>query len=1144
MPMHPATLVFNSNPAGSGQRDRQEISNLKTYKFMKKTSYCQLLLLLRRFRKSIMIMKISAVLVIFCTLQLTATIKGQTKSFDLSLADVTVKEVLKNIESQSDFRFFYNDDLNQVNRKISVDKQGMQIGDLLTYLFDGTGVTYKVLEESLVVISTESLMQQRVVSGKVTDSQTGEALAGVTVQVEGATFGIVTGVDGTYELNVPSGDNVLIFSFIGYVTQKVPIAQRVLVNVALELETKALDEVVVIGYGVQRKSVITGAISSIKTEDLMNSSVVRAEQALQGKTSGVQVIQNSGAPGANLNVRIRGYGSNKSSEPIYIVDGTKVFSISNIDPNDISNIEILKDAASAAIYGAEGANGVVLITTKGGTASRYGQLTYEYQYSLQKMANKVDVLDAKEYYNYFTEAGSLATTVDRTFDTDWQDEIFETTPTQKHYLSFTDGNDRGSFLLSLSYLNQDGIVVGKQDKYQRYTLMFNSDYKINKWIRAGHNISASRIDLKSVSENSEYGAVISGALMMDPLTPVTYTGALPTEVQGLLDIGYNLLKDEKGDYYGISSIINGEVGNPFVNRDRAKPTNQNNNMFGNIFIDITPIKGLTLTSRVGMTLGFSNYHNYSPVYYYNASQNNNSSSITETMNLMTFWQWDNYATYTRSFGKHNGTLLAAFTPNQLTMKTLSGTAGPLTVDNDQFDDLSYTVSNPSDNVSGTRSITRKLSYFGRFSYDYDNKYLFQFSLRRDAAGSDILDKSNRWGVFPAVSAGWVLTRETFFPKTFISFFKIRASWGQNGSLSNLGDYPYASLLSSSGASYPIDEITLATGTYPTTLSNLNLGWETSEQTDIGIDLRAFNDKLTMSVDYYNKITKGLITTGTPPLIAGNTATSINAGDVQNKGIELELGYRDKIGELNYNINANLATLHNEVTYMNPNNPRLEGAVVNLFTSTMFEKGYPIWYYYGYKTHGVNPDNGDMIYYNAAGETTSLVTTTDKQYLGSGIPKLTFGSTIGLAYKGFDFRAFLQGQAGNTVMVGMIRTDRLNYNLLDVFYDDRWTPSNTDGKMPRADNAEANKWHSDMMLFDASFLKIRQLQVGYNLPKNLLGKVAASNARVYVSVENAFTFTKYPGMDPEVGSSNVNSIGIDRGMYPICRTLLLGASVTF
>jgi|WetSurMetagenome_2_1015567.scaffolds.fasta_scaffold01195_6 TonB-dependent starch-binding outer membrane protein SusC len=1097
-------------------------------------------------------MKLTTVLLIVCTFQIAANGYSQTKKFDLSLTDVTVKEVLKNIESQSDFRFFYNDELSEINRHVTIDQKGMLIDDLLAGLFKHTGVTFKVLDNNLIVISPEDLVQQRKVAGKVIDSESKEPLTGVTVQVEGTSLGITTDAEGKYEIDVPGAQSVLIFSFVGYVTQKIPVGTRTIIDVTLTLTTKALEEVVVIGYGVQKKSVVTGAISSIKSEDLKNSSVVRAEQVLQGKTSGVQVIQNSGAPGADLNVRIRGYGSNKSSEPIYIVDGTKVFSISTLDPNDIKDIEILKDAASAAIYGAEGANGVVLITTKGGVIGQKGQLTYEYQHSFQALAKKINVLDGNEYYNYFTEAGGLSTSVDRTFNTDWQSQIFVTSPTDKHYLSFTDGNDRGSFLLSMSYLNQDGIVKGPQDKYQRYTFMFNSEYKLNNWIKVGHNLSVTRTDLRAVSESSEYGSVISDALMCDPLTPVTYTGTLPDEVQTLLTLDKTLLKDSKGNYYGISSNINGEVGNPFIARDRMQASTQNNSIFGNVFADITPLKGLTITTRLGLTLGFSDYHLYNPVYYYNASQNNTSSSVTETMNLMTFWQWDNYLTYTRSFGKHNATLLLGFTPNEIKTKNLSGNSSPLLVDNNMFDDLSYTVANPTDNVSGARTITRKLSYFGRFNYDFAGKYLFQASLRRDGAGTDILDKSHRWGIFPAFSAGWVISQENFYPKNVVSFLKLRASWGQNGSLSNLGNYPYASLLASSmstffgtsAIAYPISEVALATGTMPTTLSNPSLGWETSEQTDIGLEVRAFKDKLTFSVDYYNKMTKGLITTGTPPLIAGNTATSINAGNVQNRGLEFELGYRDRAGELTYNINANLATLHNEVTYMNPNNPRLSGASVNLFTATMFEKGYPIWYFFGYKTYGINPKNGNMIYYNAAGDTTSLVTSTDGQYIGSGIPKITFGATIGLAYKGFDFRAFLQGQTGNKVMVGMIRTDRLNYNILDAFYEDRWTETNINALMPKADNSDANKWHSDMMLFNASFVKVRQLQLGYTLPKSVIGRIKASNLRVYLSVDNAFTFTKYPGMDPEVGSSAVNSIGIDRGMYPICRTVLLGGSITF
>jgi TonB-linked SusC/RagA family outer membrane protein len=1119
--------------------------NHNYYGFSKPYSNCQ---------KLLMTMKISALL-FFLGLTGMAAVPtySQNTRISLDMKGATIEQVLNKIEDVSEFYFLFNQKLVDVERKVDVKAKNEPIKDILSDIFDGQ-VRFVVSDRQIVLTPSgtsarlDSLFQQQTITGIVTDAITGDPMPGVNIVVKGTTNGTTTNIDGSFSLSVPDKNATLIVSFIGYVSQEVPLEGRAKINVKLNVETKDLDEVIVVGYGVQKKSVVTGAISSVNTADLSNSSVVRAEQALQGKTSGVQVIQNSGAPGASLNVRIRGYGSNRSSEPIYIVDGTRVFDISTIDPNDIQNIEILKDAASAAIYGAEGANGVVLITTKIGAQGRTGHLTYEFQHSIQTMAHKTEVLNPGEYYNYFTEAGGLSPDIDRTITTDWQDAIFTTSPSDKHYLSFTDGNDRGSFLLSLSYLNQDGIVKGDQDKYQRYTVMLNSDYKVKKWLKIGHNLQINRTNLKSVSENSEYGSVISGALMMDPFTPVTYTGAIPSDVQALLDIGKKLLRDDKGNIYGISSNINGEVGNPFVNRDRTKPLTQNTNMFGNVFADFTPLPGLTFTTRLGLTLGFSDYHLYSPVYYYNASQNNNSSTVTETIRNMSFWQWDNYLTYARSVGKHNGTLLLGFTPNELRVKNMSGTAGPLLVDSDNFDDLSYTVANPTDNISGTRTLTRKLSYFGRFNYDYAGKYIFQFSLRKDGAGMDILSKTKRWGTFPAVSAGWVISSESFFPKSFITFLKIRGSWGQNGSLSNLGNYPYASLLSSSSngtpTAYPVSETTLSTATFPTTLSNLNLGWETSEQTDVGLDLRALKGKLTFSVDYYNKMTKGLITTGTPPLIAGNAATSINAGDVQNRGFEFELGYHSNVGELNYSINANLATLHNEVTYMNPNNPRLSGAVVNLFTATMFEKGYPIWYFFGYKTYGVNPANGNMIYYNAAGDTTSLVTSSDGQYLGSGIPKLTFGTTITLNYKGFDFRSFIQGQSGNKVMIGMIRTDRLNYNILEVFYKDRWTPTNTNGTMPKADNSEANKWHSDMMLFDGSFVKIKQIQLGYNIPDKILKKIRASAARVYVSLENAFTFTKYPGMDPEVGSSTVNSIGIDRGMYPICRTTLLGATITF
>ncbi len=1126
---------------------------------MKKTNYCHLLPS-RQLKKLLLIMKLTTILILVFSLQVSATVYSQTKKFDLALKDITVKEVLKTIESQSDFRFFYNDELSDVNRKVTIELQDMPVEMVLASLFDKTKVSFKILENNLIVISpTELMYRQQTVTGKVTDDATGEPLPGVNIQVEGTTQGAITDAEGNFELTVANSETFLIFSYVGYNTERVQVGQNAIINISLVADIKSLDEVVVIGYGVQKKSVVTGSISSVNSEDLANSSISRAEQALQGKTSGVQVIQNSGAPGADINVRIRGYGSNKSSEPIYIVNGTKISSLSSIDPNDISNIEVLKDAASAAIYGAEGANGVVLVTTKSGETGK-GRLTYEFQYSLQSLAKKIEVMNAADYKTYFTEAGTLpAEALNDNYDTDWQDEIFKTTPTKKHYLSFTGGGEKGSYMLSLSYLNQDGIVIGDKDKYKRFTLMFNSDHKLNNWIKTGHNLTVTRTELQSVSENSEYTSVITSALMVDPLTPVYYKSEseMPEYVRTNLASGARYLKNEDGYYYGISQYVT-STANPFVARDATFPDNQNTMLFGNVFADITPIKGLTITSRIGGNLTAMRFHTYNPVYYYDNNTNNNASSVSESMTMTTYWQWENFATYNKTFGNHNATLLVGMSSSDNRLFYLYGDGSPLTNDNNLYDDLKYIATNPSDNVNSYRTITRKLSYFGRLNYDFKSKYMLQFSLRKDAAGEDILPKNSRWGTFPAVSGGWVISNESFFPKTFLTFAKIRASWGQNGSLSNLRDFSYMSALGTSGA-YPIMEtsasVTMGSATEPANLSNLSLKWETSEQTDVGIDLRAFNDRVTFSMDYYIKKTKDLLTTGTPPLEAGNAATTVNAGDVENRGFEFEASYRNKIGGFNYNLSAVMATLHNEVTYMNPNSPYLTGASVNLETSTRFDKGHPIWYFYGYKTQGVNPSNGQTIFVNAAGDTTNTVASADKQFIGSGIPKITYGFNIDLGYKGFDFRAFLQGAAGHDIMLGMIRTDRLNFNKLQVYFDDRWTPGNTDASMPAAD-CQSNTWHSDMMIFKGNYLKVKQIQLGYTIPKSIMSKIKVSNARVYISVENLYTFTKYPGMDPEVGASRtsanaasntnldyINSIGIDRGMYPNCRTILFGASIT-
>jgi TonB-linked SusC/RagA family outer membrane protein len=725
-------------------------------------------------------------------------------------------------------------------------------------------------------------------------------------------------------------------------------------------------------------------------------------------------------------------------------------------------------------------------------------------------------------------------------------------------------------MVSLSYLTQDGMVKGNNDKYQRYSLMFNADHKINNWIKVGNSLTFSRTALKSISENSEYYSVITSALMVDPLTPAYYktTADIPVAMQANIAAGKKFLKNSDGQYFGVSELVS-STANPFVVRDMNFPSSQNNTLFGNVFIDIIPLKGLTLTSRLGGRIMSNRNHFYEPAFFYDNQTQNASSKVTDAMSLTTYWNLENYANYTKSVGDHHGNILVGMSSSEELLNKLKADGSPITVDNNMFDDLDYLASNPTDNTSGSVTLSRKLSYFGRLNYDFKNKYMFQFSLRRDAAGSDLLPLAHRWGTFPAASGGWVVSSENFFPKTALSYFKIRASWGQNGSLSNLGNFGYqAGLMSATITSaatiplgYPIVEtsasITNVAATAPANLSNADLKWETSEQSDFGLDLRAFKDRLTISMDYYIKKTKDLLTTGAPILETGNLATTVNAGDVENRGFEFEASYRNKIGKFNYSVSGNFATLHNEVTYMNPTMPFLTGTSVNLQTVTRFDKGHPIWYFYGYKTKGIDPETGKTIFYKKDGTESYTVGVVDKQYLGSGIPTLNYGFNIDLSYKNFDFKAFLQGASGHKILLGMVRTDRPNFNKLQVFYDNRWTPINHAGTMPSA-TADANTWFSDMMVFKGDYLKVKQVQLGYTVPKSIMKKIAASTARLYVSVENLHTYTKYPGADPEVGASKnsisgnnitlgdsyINSIGVDRGMYPVSMTILFGASISF
>ena len=830
--------------------------------------------------------------------------------------------------------------------------------------------TRKLLLATLLLFAPATLLlaQTKVkVWGQVTDAN--GPMAGASVIENGTTNGATTDAEGRYALSVGEGAT-LVFSFIGYVSQEMAATPGEH-NVMLAEESTKLDDVVVVGYGVQKKSSVTGAISQVKPEDMQNRSITNAQAALQGKTAGVQIIQGSSAPGASPTVRVRGFSSNVSSNPLYVVDGVRLSDISGIDPNDIASMEVLKDAASAAIYGAEAGNGVVLVTTKKGAAGK-GKLTYDFQYSWQTLANVPKVLNAEQYIDYMTEGSILSrdfllSNWDGATNTSWTDVAFETSTMQKHNVAFTNGNEQGNYYLSLSYLDNDGIVKGDADTYKRLTATVNGEYQIKPWLKVGSTNQLEKYDMRTVAEGNEYGSLLASVLLMDPLTPDVYApNNLPMNMLTALNNGQPLLKDGKGNYYSVSPFFTGEFGQPLIMRDNNVAKSGGFNVTGSLYGDFKPVKGLVITSRLGYRLSGTRTSTVSLPSYNNSERINPYLGYSAGSSTSIYYQWENFANYARTFGRHsiNAMIGMSFQKSSYNYVngSLTGNEEDALKKNDPiFWYLNYAAASATKAVSGEETESAKLSYFGRVGYEFAGRYMIQASLRADAADLAQLPSTNRWGYFPAVSAGWVISQESFFEpaRKYVSNLKLRASWGQNGSLAALSGYLYSTDMALDRI-YPFfPGNNYIQGTAPSSMGNPELRWETSEQIDIGLDARLFNDRLTLSVDWYDKKTKDLLVSGTTPsLIVGGTVSPINAGNVSNRGWEVELGWRDRVGDFSYSVRGNIATLKNKVTYLDPSLVRLPGEYFHNTAITYFEKGYPIYYFRGYKFAGVDPATGD------------------------------------------------------------------------------------------------------------------------------------------------------------------------------------------
>ena len=1003
---------------------------------------------------------------------------------------------------------------------------------------------------------TAAYAQQVKVSGKVSDTNN-EPMIGVSILEKGTTNGVISDLDGNYELSVNKGAT-LVFSYIGYVTQEKPTTGGTL-NIILKEDNQTLEEVVVVGYGVQKKSSVTGSISQVKSEDMHNRTITNAEQALQGKTAGVQIISASAAPGSNPSIRIRGYSSNSSSDPLFVVDGLRTTNISNLDPNDIESMEVLKDAASAAIYGAQAGNGVVLITTK---KAKKGvrRISYDFQFSSQSLGKTPEVLNAKEYIQYMTEGNLIPqATIDRYWDghtdTDWMDETFENSTMQRHNINFQGANENGSLFASLSYLKNNGPVVGNKDVFDRITGTVNADYKIKDWLKLTSNNSFSRYHVQTVSEGSATGSIMLSALQLDPLTPIVYTpDKLPDTMVNYQNQGHTLIQDGNGNYYSISPYGDSNNINPYIMRDRGVSKKEGFVFSGSTYLDFTPIKELVITSRLGYRYTVIDSYGYQMPNITCSDLYQDYVSVDATSANTTYWQWENFANYTKTFKDvHNLNAMIGMSFSSNTAFGVTGNVhgnGPSDIGITKLDPnyayFNYKTGTAVQTVSdGEKRKYANLSYFGRISYDYASKYFAQFTLRADAADLSILPLQKRWGYFPAASVGWVISNEKFMRNVKpISHLKLRASWGQNGSIAGLSDYMYDATIQSN-IIYPMTkDVVYNTGSLPSATGNYDLKWETSEQLDFGIDLRMFNDRLGVTADYYEKKTKDLIVTGiTPSLIVGNTTSPMNAGNVKNSGFEFELSWRDNIKDFNYSVKANIATLKNKVTYLDRTLERIGSATsAGIGTINYFEEDHPIWYMRGYQCTGIDPETGNPTFADLNGD--GMIGDADQTEIGSAIPDFTYGITLNASWKGLDLTVFGSGSYGNDVFVAYNRTSRMKANTVKEFYDERWIKPGDNAKYARSNPSDYDKYlKSSKFVFDGSYFKIKQIQLGYSLPSSLLKKMCLNSLRLYCSLDDFFTFTKYPGFDPEFTSTG-DAMGLDMGSYPSSKKVVFGLNLVF
>ena len=996
------------------------------------------------------------------------------------------------------------------------------------------------------------LLAQVRISGTVSDNV--GPMIGASVVEKGTTNGTVTGNDGSFALTVKPGAT-LVISSIGYKDQEIAIGNQTRFGIVMEEDNEMIEETVVIGYGVQRKSDVTGAIASVDAEALENRSVDNVAAAFAGKTSGVQVISSSGDPGSIGTIRIRGISSNSgsASDPLYIVDGLQVSSLSAVDPQNVKSIEILKDAASAAIYGAQAGNGVVVITTKTGEKGT-GRVFYNGSYTIQKLGFHPTTMNAAQYKDFMMTAGALSQGTlddywDGKTDTDWFKFMFPGGAAQRHTLGFQGGNEKGSLYTSMSYIHNNGMVYGDRDVFNRLNFQLNADYQVKKWLKVG-TTNTFQIR-KNPSGLGRMGGTMTGVFTLDPLTPpLASAGNMPRYMQDMLDNGYDILTVPTGEYI-TTSMFNERTTNPLANiYTTTDGSSENYNLNGTLYANITPFQGFTFTSRLGYSFWVSENNSYNEPYYINGVNQRTTYSLSDNISYGLRYQWENFVNYTHTFARvHKLDAMAGMSYIESSGRNTSTTVDKLTEYAPNFRYLDYTHSDAVKTVGGTESKSASMSYFGRLGYSYANRYFVQASFRADAFDSSKLSAKNRWGFFPSVSLGWTISNEPWMKgisRDVLSFLKLRTSWGINGNVNVLSGYQYATTVKVGASVYQLEndpEITNAS--YPTKLANADLRWETSKQYDAGLDARFLRDRLTMTLDWYLKNTDDLIVEVTPPYITGFDKVYMNSGSVRNTGVELELGWKDTIGDFGYGISGNISRNANKVTYLDPTLTHINGTEIgNCHYATRFQKDYPVWAYFAVEYEGVNPETGDPIYKDQNGD--GAYNESDYVFVGSAQPDFTYGITLSAEWKGFDLTVFGSGSQGNKIWFAGLRPDFVGRNLPVQFYTDSWKKPGDNARFPAPKHINTTSMvRSTATIFDGSYFRINQIQFGYNIPRKALSKIGLSSVRVYTSLDDFFTFSKYLGFDPSVaGSDSGSGRGLDSGTYPTAKRIMFGLNLSF